>query len=250
MTLFNILSGIWIVLNMVVAFVILAPIDILLSVVFRKRRPWFLTWLWSKWVFTLSGIRYELDGQENLIPGEPYVFMSNHTHEADIALLYMALKRDIIFVIKEEFRKVPFAGWYAAIKGHIFIDRSNSTKAQLTLRRISKRFKQTSRSLVIFPEGTYFKDGKVRPFRPGGVVLAMETELKIVPVAISTKANINNIFITGTRKNPLQVIIGKPFSIAELGYVDRYEVANRTREAVLDLMTKSQRFAADKKISR
>ena len=225
MTLFNILSGIWIVLNMVVAFLILAPIDILLSVVFRKRRPWFLTWLWSKWVFTLSGIRYELDGQENLIPGESYVFMSNHTHEADIALLYMALKRDI------------------------FIDRSNSTKAQLTLRRISKRFKQTSRSMVIFPEGTYFKDGKVRPFRPGGVVLAMETELKIVPVAISTKANINNIFITGTRKNPLQVIIGEPFSIEELGYVDRYEVANRIREAVLYLMTKSQRFASDKEIS-
>ena len=75
----------------------------------------------------------------------------------------------------------------------------------------------------------------------------METEMKIVPVAISTKANINNIFITGTQKNPLQVIIGEPFSIEELGYVDRYEVANRTMEAVIDLMTKSQRFEADKK---
>ncbi|MBH30407.1 MAG: hypothetical protein CMG71_00255 [Candidatus Marinimicrobia bacterium] len=236
MTIFNTLRGVWIVLNMVVAFLLLAPIDIFLSVVFRKRRPWFLTWLWSKWVFTLSGLRYELEGEENLTPGESYVFMSNHTHEADIALLYMALKRDIIFIIKQEFRKVPFAGWYAALKGHVFIDRSNSTKAQLTLRRIAKSFKQTSRSLVIFPEGTYFKDGEIRPFRPGGVVLAIETEMKIVPVAIRSKANIDNVIITGTRKNPLKVIIGQPFSIAEFGYPDRYEVANRIRQAVLDLM--------------
>ena len=106
MKIFNIIRGIWIVINMIVAFIVLAPIDILLSITLQKRRPWFLTWLWSKWVFSLSGIHYELDGYENLTPGESYVFMSNHTHEADIALLYMALKRDIVFVIKEEFKKV------------------------------------------------------------------------------------------------------------------------------------------------
>ena len=231
---------------MTVAFLLLAPADILLSIVFRKRRPWFLTWLWSKWVFTLGGLRYQLEGEENLVRGESYVFMSNHTHEADIALLYVALKRDIIFVIKDEFRKVPFAGWYAALKGHIFIDRSNSMKAQLTLRRIGKTFNQGSRSLVIFPEGTYFKDGKVRPFRPGGAVLAMQTKMKIVPIAICSQANIDKIFITGTWKNPLQIIIGKPFSIAEHDYDDRYEVANRTREAVLKLMNGNQRFVPTK----
>mgnify|MGYP001282745848 CR=1 FL=1 len=232
----NIIRSIWIAINMIVAFIILAPIDVLFSIVLQNRRPWFLTWLWSKWVFTISGIHYELDGYENLTPGESYVFMSNHTHEADIALLYMALKRDIVFVIKEEFRKVPFAGWYAALKGHIFIDRSNSTKAQLTLRRISKKIKTQARSLVIFPEGTYFKDGQVRPFRPGGAILAMYTEMKIVPIAICSQANIEKIFITGTRKNPLKVIIGKPYSITKKTYKDRYEISDKIRTEVLDLL--------------
>ena len=236
MKIFNIIRGMWIVINMIVAFIVLAPIDILLSITLQKRRPWFLTWLWSKWVFSLSGIHYELDGYENLTPGESYVFMSNHTHEADIALLYMALKRDIVFVIKEEFKKVPFAGWYATLKGHIFIDRSNATKAQFTLKRVSKSIKKTPRSLVIFPEGTYFKDGKVRPFRPGGAILAMYTEMKIVPIAILSKANIDKIIITGTQKNPLKIIIGKPFSINQKSYEDRYEIADRTRTEVLALM--------------
>jgi hypothetical protein len=68
-------------------------------------------------------------------------------------------------------------------------------------------------------------------------VLAIETEMKIVPVAIRSQANIDNVIITGTRKNPLKVIIGEPFSIAEFDYADRYEVANRIRQAVVDLMT-------------
>ena len=237
MTFFNIIRIFWLILNMTIAFFLLAPIDIFFSVVFQSRRPWFLTWLWSKWVFTLGGIRYQLEGQENLIPGESYLFMSNHTHEADIALLYMALKRDIIFVIKEEFRKVPFAGWYGALKGHIFIDRSNPTKAQLTLKNVVEKFKQRPRSLVIFPEGTYFKDGTVRPFRPGGAVLAIGTGMKVVPVAIHSKANIEGLLIKGTWKNPLRVIIGEPFSVEGKTYDDRYDVARQTQNAVLDLLS-------------
>ena len=74
----------------------------------------------------------------------------------------------------------------------------------------------------------------------------MQTKMKIVPIAIRSQANIDKIFITGTWKNPLQIIIGKPFSIAEHDYDDRYEVANRTREAVLKLMNDNQRFVPTK----
>ena len=223
-------------MNMAVAFILLAPLDILLSVLFRNRRPWFLTWLWSKWVFLMGGIRYRLEGKENLIPGEKYVFMSNHTHEADIALLYMALKRDIVFVAKGEFSKVPFAGWYGALKGHIFVDRSNPTGAQYTMMRAAEKLKHRPRSVVIFPEGTYFKDGGIRPFRPGGAVLAIGTGMEVVPIAINSEANIDNLLITGTWKNPLRVIIGKPFSVEGKTYDDRYDVAKQTRDAVLDLI--------------
>ncbi len=233
------LRMVWTGLNMGLAFILLAPIDVLMSFLLRRRPPWFFTWLWSRWVFLMGGIRFRVEGKENLVAGEKYVFMSNHTHEADIALLYMALKRDIVFVSKRELSKVPFAGWYAALKGHIFIERSNPTGAQYSMMRAAEKLKRRLRSVVIFPEGTYFKDGYIRPFRPGGAVLAMQTGMRIVPVAIHTRANIEEMLIKGTWKNPLRIIIGKPFSVMEKGYEDRYDVAKKARETVLALIKRT-----------
>jgi len=224
-------------MNMAVALILLAPFDLFLSIVFRNRPPWFFAWIWSRWVFLMGGIRYRLEGEENLVLGEKYVFMSNHTHETDIALLFLALKRDIVFVSKGEFRKVPFAGWYAALKGHIFIDRSHPTSAQHTMITAAEKLKRRLRSVVIFPEGTYFKDRVIRPFMPGGAVLAVGTGMKVVPVAIHSMANIDSLLIKGTWKNPLKVIIGKPFSVEGKTYDDRYDVATKTRNAVLDLLS-------------
>ena len=86
-------------------------------------------------------------------------------------------------------------------------------------------------------EGTYFKDGTVRPFRPGGAVLAIGVGMKVVPVAIHSKANIEGLLIKGTWKNPLRVIIGEPFSVEGKTYDDRYDVARQTQNAVLDLLS-------------
>ena len=230
------LRMIWIGLNMGAIFILCAPFDLLLNILFRRRRPWFLIWFWSRWVFLMGGIRFKVKGKENLVPGEKYVFMSNHTHEVDIALLYLALKRDIVFVSKGEFKKVPFVGWYATLRGHIFIDRSNPAGAQYTIMRAAEKLRRQLRSVVIFPEGTYFKDGRIRPFMPGGAVLAMQTGMKVAPVAIHSKANIDSLLIKGTWKNPLRVIIGEPFSVAGKSFEDRYDVTKKVRNTVLALI--------------
>ena len=41
-----------------------------------------------------------------------------------------------------------------------------------------------SRSLMVCPEGTRTKDGKLQPFKKGAMILAIETGLPIVPVAV------------------------------------------------------------------
>jgi len=61
--------------------------------------------------------------------------------------------------------------------------------------------------------------------------------MKVVPVAIHSMANIDSLLIKGTWKNPLKVIIGKPFSVEGKTYDDRYDVATKTRNAVLDLLS-------------
>ena len=232
----NFIRIIWISFNMLIAFLLLAPFDIIFSIIFINKRPWFFQWLWSKWIFLISGIRYEIIGKENLNPNEHYIFMSNHTHEVDIGLLFMALKRDLNFIIKKEFKTVPFAGWYAGLKGHLFVDRSNPLKAQRTLNEGVDRLKKRPRSLIIFPEGTYYKDKKIRKFRPGGAILALKTGMKIVPIAIHSKADISGLFVKKTWQNPLNIIIGKPFSVKNLKFEKRYEIADKTRQKILDLI--------------
>lgn len=102
--------------------------------------------------------------------------------------------------------------------------------------RAAEKLRRQLRSVVIFPEGTYFKDGRIRPFMPGGAVLAMQTGMKVAPVAIHSKANIDSLLIKGTWKNPLRVIIGEPFSVAGKSFEDRYDVTEKVRNTVLALI--------------
>ena len=60
--------------------------------------------------------------------------------------------------------------------------------------------------------------------------------MKIVPIAIHSKADLSGLFVKNTWKNPLNVIIGEPFSVENLNFDDRYQIADNTRQKVLQLI--------------
>lgn len=140
---------------------------------------------WSRWVLWLCGIEVDVVGLEHLDRDKPYVLISNHLSYFDIWTTIAALPLKIRFVAKKELLKVPFFGQALALSDHIVIDRSNPEEA---VARINQRVgAQVSEGFCIlfYAEGTRSADGKVLPFKRGGVTLALRTGLPIVPMSVS-----------------------------------------------------------------
>jgi 1-acyl-sn-glycerol-3-phosphate acyltransferase len=65
----------------------------------------------------------------------------------------------------------------------VFVDRKKKNGSRSSLYEAIEMVK-SGRSLVIFPEGTRSKDGKLGEFKGGAMKIAMETGAKVVPVLI------------------------------------------------------------------
>ena len=111
-----------------------------------------------------------------------YVLVANHLSIVDILVLFR-LFVDFKWVSKAEVFRAPLIGWNMALNGYVPVrrgERASVAKMMTACRRALR----TGSSLMIFPEGTWSVDGKLRPFKPGAFELAHEEGVAIVPIVI------------------------------------------------------------------
>ncbi|MBD9413462.1 1-acyl-sn-glycerol-3-phosphate acyltransferase [Pseudomonas sp. PDM16] len=135
------------------------------------------TWLAK----VVVGIRYEVHGLEN-IPQQPCVILAKHQSTWETFFL-SAFFEPLSQVVKRELLYVPFFGWAMAMLRPIAIDRSNPKAALKQLaKQGDERIKQGAWVLV-FPEGTRIPPGQIGKFSRGGVALAVNAGLPVLPIA-------------------------------------------------------------------
>ncbi len=109
--------------------------------------------------------------------------MVNHQSNADVAVMLSRLPVDVRFVAKSQLKKVPFLGRYMAATGMVFVDRANPAQAYESLERAASQLGPGD-CILVFPEGTRSRDGRMLPLKRGGFKLALLADALIVPVAI------------------------------------------------------------------
>ena len=120
--------------------------------------------------------------------------------------------------------------------GHIFVDRRNHYRAMGSMDKAKKSMSKNPRSVIIFPEGTRSKDGKVLPFKKGGLVLAISLDMPIVPIGIiGTRALLKDKF-SSVSKNTVKLVFGEPIETKNLTYDDRNDFAINLRQEVVRLV--------------
>jgi len=142
---------------------------------------------WARQQLWLFGASWNSAGWEN-VPEEirngqqSAIFMSNHQSLLDPPLLMGAIPVPAVYIAKKELKRAPFIGWAMMAAGMIFIDRGNSEKAAISLTKAAEQI-ASGKNVVIFPEGTRTKDGRIGKFKKGGFALAIKAGVPIVPVA-------------------------------------------------------------------
>lgn len=144
-----------------------------------------LTQRWARSILWAAGVPVVTEGLENVRAGEPQIIVSNHVSWFDIFALASVLPLPFYFVAKKELERIPFFGmaWKAA--GHISIDRSNRQKAIQSLREAGEQVRRDRGSVIIFPEGTRSRTGRLQPFKKGAFTLAVEAGVPLVPTVVT-----------------------------------------------------------------
>ncbi len=140
--------------------------------------------IWGKFCCYIFFINVKMSGLENIDRKQSYVFAANHQSAFDILAVYGWLPYIFKWLLKIELKKVPFLGAACQSAGHIFVDRENPIAAKQSMLKAIDQLKNGV-SVVIFPEGTRTKTGKLGKFKRGAFLLAMELKLPIVPITIS-----------------------------------------------------------------
>ncbi|HKP94839.1 MAG TPA: lysophospholipid acyltransferase family protein [Fibrobacteria bacterium] len=139
---------------------------------------------WSAYVLQVFGVDLEVSGRAHVpvAPGRKIIIMSNHQSQLDIPALTRAMDRLAGFVAKRELSRIPLLNYWMRQLGCVIIDRSDKRGAHQALEKAAREMGSTP--LVVFPEGTRSRDGRLLPFKLGGTRLALLAHAIIVPALI------------------------------------------------------------------
>ncbi len=126
--------------------------------------------------------KIEMKGLENYRKGEGCIFLGNHRSFVDMPLL-ARLPWQMKWVSKKELFRIPVAGWILKMAGHISIDRG-SPEARKSIYKMVP-YVEAGVPVMVFPEGTRSKDGKLKPFKRGAFLVAWEHKLPVQPIVIT-----------------------------------------------------------------
>jgi 1-acyl-sn-glycerol-3-phosphate acyltransferase len=193
---------------------------------------WVARRLWSPLLIWAGGARIQVSGQENVDPNRPTIYVSNHQSTLDIPVHFVTVPVNFRYVAKHQLGYVPLVGWYLALAGHIFVNRSNRAKAISSLDAAAKKIRNGT-SVFLYPEGTRSDDGRVLPFKKGPFALALKAGVPIVPITIEGTGKVMPKNSWNITPGPVHVKIGKPIDTKAFAEDDRDGLIRAVRDAII-----------------
>ncbi len=186
---------------------------------------------WGRVSLRLAGVRLQVCGREHLANGLAVIFMANHQSQFDIPALFAGLPGQFRWLAKEELFHIPLFGLAMRRSGYIPVNRGDRREAMQSMVAAARRIAGGT-SVVVFPEGTRSEDGELLPFKKGGFLLALHSQVPIVPIAIH---NTGRLLPKGSRilrPGKIQVEILPAIPTTGLRSADREHLTDQVRLAL------------------
>jgi 1-acyl-sn-glycerol-3-phosphate acyltransferase len=191
--------------------------------------------LCMKLLFKIIFVKVRVEGKEHVLSGQAYLFMSNHTSMFDIPLFEAYIPTFVRGVEAHHQFKWPVYGWLIQRMGNIPIDRKNIHSSIRSIRKSGGRLKK-GKSILILPEGTRTRDGKMLPFKKLPFFLAKEAGVPIVPIGISGLFQLKNKNSWLIRPRPISIRFGPPISSKTIETLSLEELRDLIRQKISDLV--------------
>lgn len=131
--------------------------------------------------------RVKVTGRENERMSGRVIYASNHISALDPPVVGSSLKRQLMYLAKQELFRIPIFGSIIRALHARPVNRAGYTRGALD---VMKTALEHDEGVLVFPEGTRQKDGKLGEGKVGVGMLAVWTGSPVVPVYVSGTASI------------------------------------------------------------
>jgi len=182
--------GSWIRSILIILWMLISPFAMGVWLLFNAKNRYdadraFLRFI--RWgVQKIVHIEVEIEGAEHLTKHQPCIFLNNHQHTIEAAIIAEVYPPRTVVVAKMGLRKIPIAGWIFEKAGNVFIDRSDLDQSIRAMSELAETMRREKVNLWIFPEGRLNTDRVgLGPFKKGPFHMAIQLQAPLVPVVFS-----------------------------------------------------------------
>jgi 1-acyl-sn-glycerol-3-phosphate acyltransferase len=183
--LFTVLYWAFVVVTMP-AFFLGALIVFLATATFDRRRValHIYSCAWATFYVVMNPLwRLRVSGREKAPWRGPAVLVANHLSMLDILVVY-ALFRPFKWVSKAELFRVPVVGWNMRLNDYVPVWRGDRESVRRMMAHCKAHLARGA-PVLLFPEGTRSRDGRLQAFKDGAFRLAHEAGVPVIPVVIT-----------------------------------------------------------------
>lgn len=191
---------------------------------------------WLDWYLATAGVTVDvISGRLHLDRPRPAVFMFNHKNNWDSMVTASLVRTRFTGVAKKELEKDPLMGTFGRLMDICFIDRSGKVPPAEQLRAVEDLARK-GLSVIIAPEGTRSKDGKLAPFKKGGFRIAMATGLPIVPIVIRNSEVLGDPGSKMIGSGRVEVVVADPVNVEDWTLEDLDKRIGEVRSVYVDTL--------------
>jgi 1-acyl-sn-glycerol-3-phosphate acyltransferase len=141
---------------------------------------YFLGWVFFRGLYKFY-FGWSVHNPERVPVKGPVILASNHASFLDPPLVGAGLGRDINYLARDTLFRFPVVGWVLRNVNSVPVDREGGGAAGL--RAILDRLLDGG-AIILFPEGTRTKTGKLQPARSGIGLTVIKSGAAVVPVRV------------------------------------------------------------------
>jgi len=187
----------------------------------------------------IANIRVSIEGLEN-IPGGVCIFAANHISNVDPLAFIPAIPRRVSILLKAELFRIPILAKAMRLAKFVPVNREDKEAAAASVEACVNVLRE-GLSFAVYPEGTRSPDGRLRPFKRGTAMIAIEAGVPIVPVSISGAQHLMRKGEWLVRPGEIVVRFGKPVDASQYSMDHRSELLARVEELVAEGLPEDQR---------